>query len=172
MATLSRTFRLQSDLRQTTRAITQGNNRRHVIGHPEKAASRSIRRTATLGLGKVQENPGLDTPYAHAGILAAAKAVWADLEEHGILDVLLDKSEPPKVEIPVADAPGSNAGGSAGQVHASGGSGGFAGDEEAMERGASCTATRGAQGSEVQLSEVGDVNPTCRSFCHDALRDL
>ena len=27
---------------------------------------------------------------AHAGILAATKAIWEDLEEHGILSVLLD----------------------------------------------------------------------------------
>ena len=30
---------------------------------------------------------------AHAGILAATKAIWEDLEEHGILDVLLDPEQ-------------------------------------------------------------------------------
>ncbi len=36
-----------------------------------------------------QKHPDLGPCYAHSGILAAAKAVWADLEEHGILQVLL-----------------------------------------------------------------------------------
>jgi hypothetical protein len=36
---------------------------------------------------QMQEHPDLGTCYAHSGILAAAKAVWADLEEHGILQV-------------------------------------------------------------------------------------
>ena len=39
---------------------------------------------------KLQEHPDLGPCYAHSGILAAAKAVWADLEEHGILAVLLN----------------------------------------------------------------------------------
>ena len=38
---------------------------------------------------RVQEHPDLGTCYAHSGILAAAKAVWADLEEHGILQVAM-----------------------------------------------------------------------------------
>jgi len=41
----------------------------------------------------VQDNPEIGVAYAHAGILAAAKAVWADLEEHGILHVLLERAQ-------------------------------------------------------------------------------
>ena len=41
----------------------------------------------------MQANPGIGAAYAHAGILAAAKAVWADLEEHGILHVLLERAQ-------------------------------------------------------------------------------
>lgn len=36
---------------------------------------------------EMQEHPDLGPCFAHSGILAAAKAVWADLEEHGILQV-------------------------------------------------------------------------------------
>ena len=41
----------------------------------------------------VQDHPDLGTAYGHAGVLAAAEAVWADLEEHGILDVLLERKQ-------------------------------------------------------------------------------
>ena len=134
----------------------------------------------------LQENPDLGTAYAHAGILAAAKAVWSDLEEHGILDVLLDKSEAQKAEPPggppsgsgpghidkagpppaaaVAAAVGSGAGDGTGLKCASGASGSFVGDEDSMERGTARSAAGGAPGGEVQLNEVcNDLKCLCHS---------
>ena len=37
----------------------------------------------------MQEHPDLGPCYAHSGMLAVARAVWADLQRHGILQVLI-----------------------------------------------------------------------------------
>lgn len=44
-------------------------------------------KSCTVSKLHMQEHPDLGPCCAHSGILAAAKAVWADLEEHGILGV-------------------------------------------------------------------------------------
>lgn len=53
----------------------------------------------------VQEHPDLGPCFAHSGILAAAKAVWADLEEHGILEVIRSSSCRPLDGKPVVHSP-------------------------------------------------------------------
>lgn len=114
--------------------------------------------TASLCWAPVQENPGLGVPHAHAGILAAAKAVWADLEEHGILAALLGDAEDLDADAPV-DSSGLGAGaapggGSGGGISGGGGGGRFAGDKHSMELGASRSPMAGAPPGGVPLSEV------------------
>ena len=40
-----------------------------------------------------QEHPNPGPAFMHVGALAAAKALWTDLEQHGILEVLLSSGE-------------------------------------------------------------------------------
>lgn len=40
-----------------------------------------------------QKDGNMESVYAHSGVLSAASTIWNDMEEHGILPVLLSHDE-------------------------------------------------------------------------------
>ena len=98
-------------------------------------------------------------PHAHAGILAAAKARWEDLEDHGILGVLLGSSEPFEGTDTADGCAGVAAEGNGSGSCGGGSGGGYAGDEASMELGTSSSIPAEAQPGGVPLSEVCTYSP-------------
>ena len=66
------------------------------VHEPCDSAAAEVGRDTFLGPSDgfcQQAHPEMGVATAHAGILAASKAIWEDLEEHGILSVLLDPAQ-------------------------------------------------------------------------------